>query len=376
MSTDDPVDRFDVTLTSAGSHALLVVRGAVDHTSAATLRTSLNHAIDQGHREVVVDLGALEFVDSSGLEVLEEAVHRLERAGGELSLRSPSAILRRLLGIVGLDEVIRVEHAAGGAGSGREEPRTGSEEAPWKEDDVLGARLRQMAALPAGDEVVDGALRMVVALAHAAVGGADGVSISLHRHGRLSTVAASDQAAGEMDAGQYAAGEGPCVSASVEGRWFHVGSLADEWRWPAFIPRAKALGINAILSSPLIARDGPVGALNIYSRVAGAFAAGDQQLASVFAAETSAVLTEAVLKTSDDRLALGVAAALHARKVIAQAQGVMMERHGIDQEAAFHSLIDASRQRSIPLRRRAEDVVATTTHGRQPIAASNPRGVA
>lgn len=91
--------------------------------------------------------------------------------------------------------------------------------------------------------------------------GADGVSVSLRRHGHLATVASSDQTILEMDADQYATGEGPCVDASVEGRWFHVESLDNETRWPAFIPRAQKLGINAILSIPLLAGDRPIGAL-------------------------------------------------------------------------------------------------------------------
>jgi hypothetical protein len=91
--------------------------------------------------------------------------------------------------------------------------------------------------------------------------------VSLRHRGRLATVAASDQVILDMDAVQYATGEGPCMSASVEGHRLHAESLDTEARWPAFTPRASALGINAILSAPLIAHDKPIGALNIYSRI-------------------------------------------------------------------------------------------------------------
>ena len=58
------------------------------------------------------------------------------------------------------------------------------------------------------------ALRLAVE--RATVGGADGVSVSLRRHG-LAPVAASDQTISDMDANQYATGEGgPCVDASVD----------------------------------------------------------------------------------------------------------------------------------------------------------------
>ena len=127
-----------------------------------------------------------------------------------------------------------------------------------------------MTAIPTDPDVVDGALRLVVELAQISVRGADGVSVSLFRHGELLTVAATDETVTEMDAAQYATGVGPCVDASRRGRWFHAESLETETRWPAFTPQARALGIMAILSSPLTALEEPVGALNIYSRTASA----------------------------------------------------------------------------------------------------------
>jgi hypothetical protein len=125
--------------------------------------------------------------------------------------------------------------------------------------------ITKFTSIHSGDELIDGALRMAVALAGAAVGGADGVSVSLRRRGVLTTVAATDGTISSMDANQYETGEGPCVDASTEGHWFHAESLERETRWPAFTPRARALGIQAILSSPLLVEEHPVGALNIYS---------------------------------------------------------------------------------------------------------------
>ena len=79
---------------------------------------------------------------------------------------------------------------------------------------------------------------MVELSARTSVNGADGVSVSLLRHGELMTVAASDETIMEMDTEQYATGEGPCVDASLRGRWFHAESLDIETRWPSFTPRA------------------------------------------------------------------------------------------------------------------------------------------
>jgi hypothetical protein len=213
---------------------------------------------------------------------------------------------------------------------------------------------------PGNDDLVDGSLRLVVALARATVGGADGVSVSLRRHGRLATVAASDQTVSDMDASQYSTGQGPCVDASMEGRWFHVDSLDTETRWPTFIPQAKALGINAILSSPLVAAEVPVGSINIYSRTVSAFKSEDQRLASVFATEASAILTEAGVDLSDEERSVRFQTALHIREVISQAQGVLMERDGLSEDAAYTAMRIHSQRTGQPLYRRALDIAASS----------------
>jgi GAF domain-containing protein len=226
-------------------------------------------------------------------------------------------------------------------------------------------KLVASGAIPANEAVVDRSLRLVVSLAHATIDGADGVSISLQRQGRLTTVAASDRTVIDMDAVQYATGEGPCVDAATVGHRFHAESLDHEGRWPAFTPQARELGINAILSTPLRSLDQPVGAINIYSRSPKAFGARGQELALIFAGQTSSILGGAVAGAADGRRATQQAAArlkqaLRARQVIALAQGVVMVREDITEDGAFDLFRDFSRRSNRPLRKQAEDIVAST----------------
>ena len=224
----------------------------------------------------------------------------------------------------------------------------------------LAQGLLRVVAIPANVDVLDAALRLVVALARVTVGGAHGVSVSLQRQGTLATVAASDETVTGMDHDQYVTGEGPCVSAAREGHWFHVESLDEERRWPAFIPRARERGINSIISTPLITRDSPVGALNIYSRHAGAFARSELELSSLFAAQASDLLVSAAMDISVEELSSQIQEALRGRDVIAQARGVLMERHGESSDAAYVRLRRASRHANSPVRHLAEDIMAST----------------
>ncbi len=215
-------------------------------------------------------------------------------------------------------------------------------------------------SLPTDDDLVDATLHLVVELARTTVGGADGVSVSLRRHGRLATAAASDQTVLDMDTQQYATGEGPCVDASNRGRWFHSPSLAAEFRWPAFTPKAMALGIRAILSSPLVTWGQPVGAINIYSHRPLAFTTDDQRLAMKFASEASALLADAGVGAPEDQRSERFQASLRSREIIAQAQGVLMERERLTEEAAFTALRVHSQRTGRSLRSRAEQIVGST----------------
>jgi transcriptional regulator with GAF, ATPase, and Fis domain len=244
-----------------------------------------------------------------------------------------------------------------GAGFGPEE-RSQPRAADIESD--LSRSLLRVAAIPANEEVLDAALRLVVALARVTVTGADGVSVCLSRHGALRTVAASDATVTGMDRDQYATGEGPCVAAATEGHWFHVESLDDERRWPAFIPRARERGINSILSTPLLTETRPMGALNIYSLRARAFAKPELELSSMLASRASDLLVSAAMDVSMEDLSRQLQEALKGRDVIAQARGVLMARHSVSADAAYTMLRRSSRQGNTPLRRVAEDLMGST----------------
>jgi anti-anti-sigma factor len=364
-SPDDPFQRFAVSVTFDAAGAAILVRGEIDIATARELAALLDAVIDTEHRSVVLDLAEVSFMDASGLGVIARGVQRLGLVGGALTLRAPSARVLRILALKNMTDLVDIE-----LDEPAPPPIGPAQTVDLPTGSIVSAptdpaqTLRAVAAIPADDDVIHAALRMVVALSRATVGGADGVSVSLLRHGRLATVAASDQTVSDMDAHQYATGEGPCVDASVAGRRFHVESLDAEDRWPSFTPRAQALGINAILSSPLLAHDQPVGALNIYSRTVAAFGPEDQALASLFAAEASVILSDAGAEVTDSELASRLQDALWTRQVIAQAQGVIIERDGGDEDDAFDALRRASIDSGCQLHEQARDVVASARRPR------------
>ncbi|HVC25915.1 MAG TPA: ANTAR domain-containing protein [Acidimicrobiales bacterium] len=352
------LENFGVSITVDGDEVAVSVRGEIDPATAPAFGAALESAAAQGGHSVALMLSDLTSIDTIGLDIVATTAQRLSSEGRALVIRSAPPPILRTLTIAGIStEVLLGDDDSGARRLGPEQP-TGT---PRSRVTVRAPKaahyVRQVMAIPADADVVDGSLRLVVALARATIGGADGVSVSLRRHGRLATVAATDRTISAMDAGQYATGEGPCVAAAAAGRWFHVADLGAEVRWPAFTPAARALGIRSILSSPLLSRDIPVGALNIYSRTADAFASVDQELAALFAAQTSLILGDAGVVVSDAQLAERLQEAMRGRQTIALAQGVIMEREGVDEMGAYTVLRTCSQQASQPLRSWAREVV-------------------
>ena len=117
------------------------------------------------------------------------------------------------------------------------------------------------------------------------------------------------------------------------------------------------------MSTPLLDGPRPLGALNVYSRAAGALASHEQQWATQFAEQASSVLLAADSPTSSRTVDAQLLNALESREVIALAQGAIMNRQRLSPDAAYRFLIDISRTTSTPLLTLCQEVVAGTAPG-------------
>jgi GAF domain-containing protein len=130
-----------------------------------------------------------------------------------------------------------------------------------------------------------------------------------------------------------------------------VDDLSADARWPGWSGAAAGLGFRSVLSTGLhTADDRPLGALNLYRREPGAFAADDHETARLLAAHATAVMAAALRQRN-------LEAAIESRTVIGQAEGILMIRYGLDAEHAIAVLRRCSQQANIKLRELAEEVV-------------------
>jgi anti-anti-sigma factor len=348
------VGPFAVSLLFVNDRLELRVGGALDAATGPLLLAALAYVPDNGETRVTLDLGEVEVVDAAGARAIASFAARLQRQGNRLRVRMASVETQDLLHLGSLDHLMdfvpgdRAPHAA-------------------TTDDVAvpaNTVARQLVAARLGPRehrfaAVDVALGLVTQLAHATVPGADGVSVSLHRAGTMTTVAASDDRIAQMDRDQYATGEGPCLTAAREGHVVEVRDLAQEARWQAFVPRALMGGIASILSSPLRSPTGPVGALNMYSRTERAFGSEARSLAALYAAQASCVLVVSVDGPGDLDASARIQAALVTRSVISQAQGILMARTGCNEAQSYVQLKLEARDTKRSVREVAEATVAS-----------------
>lgn len=93
------------------------LRGSLDVATAAHLDEMLATLTDLGARFVVLDLGAVDFLDSTGLRSIVDASHRLRDVGGQLTCSGLSGAAGRVLEVTGLLEALRDPPETTAAGS-------------------------------------------------------------------------------------------------------------------------------------------------------------------------------------------------------------------------------------------------------------------
>jgi GAF domain-containing protein len=194
----------------------------------------------------------------------------------------------------------------------------------------------------------------IVATAGEVVSGTAAASITVRRSRAHETLASSSALAAEADALQYATDEGPCLDAADDHVEFtRSGDVRTDPRWRVWGPQAAALGVGSMLSLPLLAQDGRIGALNLYATELDQFAERETiDLALLYAVHAAHALTSA-------RTESNLRVAMTSRHVIGVAQGIVMERYDLDLQQSFALLRRVSSQTNTKLIAIAEGVVAT-----------------
>jgi len=195
-------------------------------------------------------------------------------------------------------------------------------------------------------------IELLVEAAPALVGSSAAGVLLVRRGSRFEAGPATDSVAAKADAVELAAGEGPAITAVAEQRAIVVhDTLADD-RWPQWSPEAASIGVRAALAIRLWTSHATLGALTLYATDPRRFDADSVAIAEILGRHASIALAAARNEES-------LTQAIDARKLVGQAQGILMERYDLDADRAFDVLRRYSQDTNTKLNDVARMLVAT-----------------
>lgn len=215
--------------------------------------------------------------------------------------------------------------------------------------DELAKLARDMNAAPTENSRLELAVQAALEL----VGGCDHAGTTIVEAGVSITRTGSDEVAMQADRLQQELEEGPVVDTVRDHETVLSLDLATDRRWPNWAPLAhREVGVTSILSLLLYSDERSYGALSLYGDRPRAFDRDDLALAASLAGHV-AVSIAAGRKIDHLGIALG------SRTIIGQAEGILMERMGIDGDQAFAYLRRCSQDLNRKLVQLAAEIVAT-----------------
>ncbi|MEU0333890.1 STAS domain-containing protein [Streptomyces sp. NPDC006193] len=106
---------LNITHRATATGPVLHVTGELDYDQAAALRRRIEEVSLRPGQCLTLDLSGLEYCDSTGITTLLAARQYAQAAGADIALSAVPPALRRVLGIVGLDQVFTLRPDGGPA---------------------------------------------------------------------------------------------------------------------------------------------------------------------------------------------------------------------------------------------------------------------
>jgi len=165
---------------------------------------------------------------------------------------------------------------------------------------------------------------------------------------------ASDGHGRELELVQTRAGTGPCVQSLVTDEVVTTADVTVDERWPEVHEELRRTRVRGVLGVPLRIGGTAVGSLDAYCDQVHEWTEAEIRGMQSYARMIDRLLLTALRAQRHERTVAQLEHALEHRVVIERAVGVLMERHGLGQVAAFERLRASARES----RRRAADIAA------------------
>ena len=102
---------FDSEFT--GLALKIKLRGEIDHHSAVAVRTAIDDMIrSRRPAELIIDMSAVDFMDSSGLGLIMGRYNTMKEIGGEVIVADPTPATEKIMNLAGLERIVRITHTS------------------------------------------------------------------------------------------------------------------------------------------------------------------------------------------------------------------------------------------------------------------------
>lgn len=100
--------RLETTMQEVSGVPVIKTSGEIDVYTAPEFKTAINSVIDNGHKDLIIDLTEIDYMDSGGFGTLLGAIKRIRTEGGGIALLNCSDAIVRMLMITRLDDLFPV----------------------------------------------------------------------------------------------------------------------------------------------------------------------------------------------------------------------------------------------------------------------------
>jgi anti-sigma B factor antagonist len=96
---------FSITIRQAGVVSLLDISGRLTSFETGALRDSISRLLKQGHKDIVLNLSGLQYLDSSGIGELARVYVSVVRQSGQMKVIGLSSRVEEILKVTHLYQV-------------------------------------------------------------------------------------------------------------------------------------------------------------------------------------------------------------------------------------------------------------------------------
>jgi anti-anti-sigma factor len=97
-----------VDVEERADHAVISATGEIDAGNADEVGAAVEAALADGQRRILLDFAQVTFIDSSGLGMLVRSHRQAEAAQATFAVVRPSVHTRKLIRVLGLDQLLAV----------------------------------------------------------------------------------------------------------------------------------------------------------------------------------------------------------------------------------------------------------------------------